>query len=174
MSWFNDHKKLSLWTNVINYETLFQKKFVKRKTIILISFLWSFWINYIYCLLFPLSSSMRSFLRRRMGYELDWINEFYFSITFFRILLAILAKARVSWTKKKNKKWSTKETQKQCMLFWVYLYNTFLFHNLNQLVTLSRAWSAWQPLKPIRHNVLCLHINGGTCLEAISIAKILR
>ena len=47
---------------------------------------------------------MRSFLKRRMGYEIDCINEFYFSFTFFRILLAILAKATVNWTKKKNKK----------------------------------------------------------------------
>ena len=31
----------------------------------------------------------------RMVYKLDWINEFYFSFTLFRILLAILEEATV-------------------------------------------------------------------------------
>ena len=31
----------------------------------------------------------------RMVYKLDWINEFYFSFTLFRILLAILEDATV-------------------------------------------------------------------------------
>ena len=50
--------KLSLKIIII----IINKKKVKRKTIILISFLWSFWINHIYCLLFPLPFSTRSFL----------------------------------------------------------------------------------------------------------------
>ena len=81
-----------------------------------------------------------------------------------------VAKAIVHLDQEKRIK-AKKRNHKTIYACFLNLYKTF--HNLIQLVTLSRTRFGWQPLEPIGHDVLGLLIDRGMCFKVISIAEIL-